>query len=328
LSKPAIEAPKKSGRRSHARRLSEAERQELLELLQSDRFIHKAPAAIFAALLDENRYICSVSTMYRELRKAQEVRERRTANRRINYEKPELRAVAPNQVWTWDITKCAGPQKWTYFYFYAVIDVFSRMITAWTVSTRETAREAEEMITVACWEQAIDPDQLTIHSDRGGPMKSKLVSQLLVDLGVAKSFGRPHVSNDNPYSESYFKTLKSRPEFPPSFASVDEASSFLQGFVDWYNHEHYHGSIAYLTPATVHSGQAHVRIAARQNVLNNAFKVHPERFVRGAPQAWQLPTYAGINLPESDGIEWVVCATTTDGAVIPGATANSLCLQS
>lgn len=286
----------------------------MLELMLSDRFINESPSAIYATLLDEGRRLCSVSTMYRLLNAATEVCERRQASRNGNHTKPELYANSPNQVWSWDITKLAGANKWSYYYFYAIIDIFSRMLVGWTVEERETAELAESLISRTCWQQSIDPDQLVIHSDRGSPMKSKLVSQMLVDLGVLKSLSRPHVSNDNPFSEANFKTLRSRPKFPDSFDSIEDAETFLEEFVHWNNHEHKHGGIAYMTPATVHHGKAAECIKSRQCVLNKAFDAHPERFVRGAPKVSQLPSAVGINLPRT--IEGL--ATSFGGTVIGG----------
>lgn len=288
----------------------------MLELLRSERFINESPATIYATLLDQGVYHCSVPTMYRLLKAATEVRERRQASRNAKYVKPEISTTAPNQAWSWDITKLLRPDKWGYYYFYVVIDLYSRLIVGWTVAERETAKLAESMINKACWQQSIEPEQLTVHSDRGSPMKSNLVSQLLVDLGVAKSLSRPHVSNDNPYSEANFKTLKSRPQFPHSFESLENARSFLEGLVHWYNYEHKHGGIAYMTPATVHYGKAAECIRSRQSVLNKAYEMHPERFTKGVPMVQQLPTVVGINIQKK--IDSLVLVTASSGTLTAG----------
>lgn len=259
----------------------------------------KAPAAAYATLLDEGRYLCSISTMYRILRANKEVRERRDQLRHPEYKKPELLATAPNQVWSWDITKLLGPMKWTYYYFYVIIDIYSRYVVGWMVASRETGALAEDLIDETCTRQRIDRNQLTIHSDRGSPMTSNTVAQLLADLGVTKSLSRPHVSNDNPYSESHFKTLKYRPDFPERFGSIQDAKSFCKDFISWYNEDHYHSGIALMTPTMVHYGKAAACNAARQNVLTSAYIEHPERFVRGQPKTIALPEAAWINPPKS-----------------------------
>jgi putative transposase len=271
----------------------------ILELLQSERFIDESPKAIYATLLDEGLYCCSVSTMYRLLDGAAPVRERRQTSRNAKFAKPQLSTVEPNQVWTWDITKVPKSIKWGYYYFYAIIDLFSRLIVGWKVSETESARQAEVLIRETCWQQSIEPEQLIIHSDRGAPMKSKLVSQMFIEIGVAKSFSRPTVCNDNAFSESNFKTLKSRPTFPDSFESLAHAEAFFEELVEWYNFTHKHGGIADLTPFTVHSGKAAECLQARQRVLNKAYEANPQRFVKGNPKVRQLPKIVGINLPNN-----------------------------
>jgi putative transposase len=266
-------------------------------VLHEERFVDKAPAEIYATLLDEGRYLCSIRTMYRILKSLDEVRERRNQLRHPQYKKPELLAVAANQVWSWDITKLKGPAKWNYYYLYVILDIFSRYAVGWMIATRETAELAKMLIAETCMRQGIDRAQLIIHSDRGSPMKSKAVALLLSDLGVGKSFNRPYVSNDNPYSESQFKTLKDRPQFPDRFGSIQDARAFCRRFFAWYNDEHYHGGIALMTPATVHYGQAQKCNAARQKVLWTAHDAHPERFVRGRPKTIALPPAVWINKP-------------------------------
>lgn len=285
--------------RSRSRRALTAEqRQQVLLVLHEDRFIDKAPAQVYATLLDEGVYLCSISTMYRILNENKEVKERRNILRHPAYKKPELLAEAPNQVWSWDITKVRGPQKWTYYYVYVIVDIYSRMVVGWMVSPSESGELAERLITQACWNHSIEADsELVIHSDRGSPMKSKVVAQLMADLGITKSLSRPHVSNDNPYSESNFKTLKYHPTFPETFGSLQDAREFLSSFFDWYNNEHYHSGIALMTPSTVHYGRAHDCSASRQIVLSQAYLAHPERFVNGPPKTLALPTAAWINPP-------------------------------
>lgn len=272
----------------------------MLEVLHEDRFIDKSPAHIYTALLDEGRYLCSVSTMYRILNSVKEVKERRNLLRHPEYKKPELLAEAPNQVWSWDITKLRGPEKWSYYYLYVIIDIYSRMVTGWMVASRESAELAEALITETCWRQSIDLDSnLVIHSDRGPAMKSKLVAHLMSDLGVTKSLSRPHVSNDNPYSESNFKTLKYHPTFPKRFGCIEDAQAFCRGFFNWYNQEHYHSGIGMMTPEMVHYGVAEECARARQEVLNEAFQAHPERFLKGSPRVLELPKAAWINPPKN-----------------------------
>jgi putative transposase len=279
------------------RALKTGERQEALALLHSERFVDKAPREVYATLLDEGAYLCSPSTMYRLLAQEGEVRERRNQLRHPHYQKPELLATAPNQVWSWDITKLLGPVKWTYFYLYVILDIFSRYVVGWMVAHQESGALAKRLISATCEKQGIIPGQLTIHADRGTSMKSKPVAFMLADLGVTKTHSRPHVSNDNPFSESQFKTLKYRPEFPARFGSIQDSRVFCCQFFPWYNTEHRHQGIALLTPEMVHYGQSAVVIAARQEVLNAAYAAHPERFVRKPPVALSLPEAAWINPP-------------------------------
>ncbi len=287
--------------RPHPRALSERERHGVLETLHAERFVDQAPAAVYATLLDEGRYLCSVRTMYRLLAAHGEVRERRDQLRHPQYTKPELLATRPNQVWSWDITKLLGPSKWTYFYLYVILDIFSRYVVGWMVAHRESAALAKRLIEESCQKQGIVAGQLTIHADRGSSMASKPVAFLLADLGVTKTHSRPHVSNDNPYSESQFKTLKYQPDFPKRFGSIEDARAFCQGFFRWYNREHHHSGIALLTPEVVHFGRADGVLEDRQRVLTAAYAAHPERFVRKAPQPPMLPEAAWINPPANGG---------------------------
>jgi putative transposase len=279
------------------RALSEAERAEVLGVLHDERFIDQAPASVYANLLDEGRYLCSVPTMYRVLRAQDEVRERRRQATHPATVKPELLATGPNLIWSWDITKLLGPEKWTYFHLYVIIDIFSRYVTGWLLATRETAELAERLLAETIRKQNVAADQLTIHADRGTSMASKPVALLLADLGVTKSHSRPHCSNDNPYSEAQFKTLKYRPEFPGRFGSIEDGRVFCQRFFKWYNHEHRHSGIGFHTPADVHFGRAGAAQLERARVLQEAYAAHPERFVRQAPVPPPLPGPAWINKP-------------------------------
>ncbi len=277
--------------------LTQAERQEALDLLDSERFMDQAPRAVYTALLDEGRYICSVRTMYRILDSEGEVRERRNQRQHPHYVKPELLATEPNQVWSWDITKLKGPAKWTVYYLYVILDIFSRYVVGWMVATMESSELAKRFIAETYQKQGIQPGQLTIHADRGSSMKSKPVAFLLADLGVTKTHSRPYVSDDNPYSESQFKTLKYRPDFPNRFGSIEDARTFCQSFFRWYNTEHYHSGIAMLTPASVHYGDADQTIKERTQTLKSAFDANPLRFKGKLPKPEALPDAAWINKP-------------------------------
>jgi len=279
------------------RSLLPAEQKQVLDVLRSPRFVDKSPAQVWATLLDEAIYYCSIRTMYRVLAANGEVKERRNQLRHPNYQKPELLAEAPNEVWSWDITKLRGPAKWTYFYLYVILDIFSRYVVGWMVAQRESATLAERLISETCDKQEITPDQLTIHADRGASMRSKTVALLLSDLGVVKSHSRPYVSNDNPFSESQFKTMKYCPQFPERFGCVQDTRGFCGDFFGYYNNEHHHSGIGLLTPAVVHYGQAEHVVAARQETLLAAYRAHPERFVRRPPQPPALPRQAWINPP-------------------------------
>jgi putative transposase len=283
--------------RSSARALSVQERQDVLDLLHAPRFVDRAPAEVVATLLDDGTYRCSARTMYRILAAESEVRERRDQLRRPTYTRPELLATRPNELWSWDITKLHGPAKWTYFYLYVILDVFSRYVVGWMVATVESAALAKELIRTACERQAITPAQLTIHADRGTSMTSKPVALLLADLGVTKTHSRPHVSNDNPFSEAHFKTLKYRPGFPERFGAPEDARHHCSDFIDWYNNDHHHSGLAMLTPHDVHHGLADARTAHRAAVLTDAHRAHPERFVHGVPVPHAPPREVWINPP-------------------------------
>jgi len=294
--------PKKRGvppaRPIFARALSELERAAVLAELHSERFGDASPAEVYATLLDEGRYLCSERTMYRVLARKDEVRERRNQLTHPAYAKPELLAEAPNEVWSWDITKLLGPAKWTYFYLYAILDVFSRYAVGWTVQHAESAQVAKALIAQAAYQQQILPGELTVHADRGSSMTSKPVAFLLADLGITKTHSRPYTSTDNPYSEAHFKTLKYRPEFPTRFSSIEEARSFCREFFHWYNHQHRHAGIGLMTPDVVHHGRAQELQAKRTLVLTQAYLRTPERFVQGRPRPPALPVATWINKPK------------------------------
>jgi putative transposase len=279
------------------RALTSEERDKVHQTLNSERFQDSAPRQVFATLLDEGTYLCSWRTMYRVLDSYKEVKERRNQLRHPSYTKPELLATGPNQLWSWDITKLKGPVKWTYYYLYTILDVYSRYVPGWLIAECESATLAKQLIAESCAKQHIQPDQLTLHADRGSAMIAKSVAHLLADLGVTKTHSRPHVSNDNPYSESQFKTMKYRPGFPKRFGSIQDARGWARPFFQWYNTEHHHSGLALLTPVTVHYGQAQAVLDQRQKVLQAAYAAHPERFVRGEPKPLSLPKEVWINKP-------------------------------
>jgi len=272
----------------------------------------KAPATVYATLLDEGTYLCSTRTMYRILGEEGEVRERRDQLRHPHYSAPQLLATGPNQVWSWDITKLLGPVKWSYFYLFVILDLFSRYVVGWMIAHRESAVLAERLIRETCEKQNIEPGQLTIHADRGSSMTSKPVALLMADLGITKTHSRPHVSDDNPYSESQFKTLKYHPTFPERFGSIEDARSFCQQFFPWYNTEHRHSGIGLLTPATVHYGKDSIVTNQRQLVLTAAFSNHPERFARGAPRPPRVPDAVWINKPKPASTSTEILAPLPD----------------
>lgn len=281
-----------------ARALSAGERQAVRDVLNSERFQDCAPAAIQATLLDEGQYLCSTRTMYRLLEEDGATRERRDQLTHPAYQKPELLATAPNQLWSWDITKLRGPVKWTYFYLYVILDVFSRYVVGWMVAPREGAELARKLIEETCEKQNIQPDQLSLHADRGSAMRSKPVALLLADLSVTKTHSRPYTSNDNPFSESQFRTMKYRPEFPDRFGCIQDSRAFCQKFFPWYNDDHRHSGIGMMTPAMVHYGLAAAVRENRQRALNVAYSAHPDRFVRQPPTPLNHPKEVWINKPK------------------------------
>jgi putative transposase len=281
------------------RALSAMERTQVLEVLNSPRFVDQAPREVYAQLLDEQIYLCHWRSMYRYLDQAEQVRERRKLAHHPVYTKPELLATAPNQVWSWDITKLLGPVKWSYFYLYVLVDIYSRYVVGWMIALQQAAHLADDLIAESYRKQGVQPEQLTLHADRGNPMTSKPLAFLLADLGVTRSYSRPYTPNDNPFSEAQFKTMKYRPDFPDRFGDLIEARAWAREFFDWYNNLHHHTGIGLLTPAQVHYGQAPRMLAARQGVLDQAYQTHPERFVRGFPHPPGLPEGVWINPPHS-----------------------------
>ena len=283
-----------------ARALSAEECAQVLTELRSARFADASPAAPWATLLDEGRYLCSQRTMYRLLAGNGELRERRDQLRHPAYQRPELLAARPNEVWSWDITKLKGPATWTYYYLYVVLDVFSRYVVAWSLQMRESGELAKDLIGQALTQQKVERDTLTVHADRGSSMTSKPVAFLLADLGVTRTHNRPYTSSDNPYSEAHFKTLKYRPAFPARFASIEEGRAFCREFFAWYNHEHRHSGIGLMAPADVHYGRAKEIHEGRARVLDAAYALTPERFVLRPPRPPELPKAAWINKPDSE----------------------------
>jgi len=289
--------------RAHPRALNPAEKSKVRETLNSERFQDQAPREVYATLLDEGEYLCHWRTMYRILDEFAEVRERRNQLTHPNYQKPELLATGPNQVWSWDITKLLGPVKWTYYYLYVILDIYSRYVVGWMIAPQESAALARELVQQSCEKQDIQADQLTLHADRGSPMIAKSMAMLLADLGVTKSHSRPYTSDDNPFSEAQFKTLKYRADYPTRFGSQMDARKWARDFFGWYNHEHHHSAIGLLTPADVHDGRATQVLRERQLVLQLAYEKTPERFVKGLPRPAQLPEAVWINPPKPPSAE-------------------------
>lgn len=292
--KKPVEKPEKP---RHWKRLSEDEESEVMELMTSERFIDMAPAAIYATLLDDGEYLCSERTMYRYLERNAAVKERRNQRVHPEYKKPELLATRPKQLWSWDITKLKTGRKCEYLHLYVIIDVYSRFVVGWMVAEKECSILAEQFIAETCFKEEIERDQLTIHADRGAAMKSKTVYQLMCDLGITKTHSRPHVSNDNPYSESQFKTMKYHSTFPRKFGCLEDAKSFLRGWFEWYNFKHKHSGIEMMSPHDVHSGKYKAILEKRQMVLNQAFLKMPHRFNKKKPKVQNLSEAVWINKP-------------------------------
>lgn len=294
-------APRPTRRRPPPpRALKAEERQQVINTLNGERFVDQAPPQVHATLLEEGVCLCSVRTMYRILKSEGQVRERRNQLRHPTYTKPELLATAPNDVWSWDITKLRGAAKWTYFYLYVVLDIYSRYVVGWMLAPNESGELAAQLVEEACAKQGVARDQLTLHADRGSAPASRTLAQKMTELGITPSHSRPRVSNDNPFSEAHFKTLKYRPGYPNRFGGFDDAHSYCRAFFDWYNNHHRHSGIAMLTPADVHCRRATEVLAARQRALDKAYAAHPERFVSGPPRAPYLPPAVWINPPAED----------------------------
>jgi putative transposase len=281
-----------------AHALSSAEKISVREVLNSEQFMDQAPRQVYAALLDEGSYLCHWRTMYRILSAHHEVRERRLIRRHPTYKKPELLAQRPNQVWSWDITHLRGPLTWTGYKLYTVLDIFSRYVVGWMIAEVESGELAKQLIAETARKQGIQPDQLTLHADNGSPMKAKELGQLLIDLSIAKSHSRPHTSDDNPFSEAQFKTMKYRPDYPDRFDSIEAAQQWARVFFAWYNDEHYHSGLNLMTPESVHYGEAVAVQVQRQSVMSAAFEACPERFRAGMPCVKGAPTAVYINPPK------------------------------
>lgn len=280
-----------------ANALSADERTAVREVLNSERFMDKAPRQVYATLLDEGCYLASVSTMYRVLSEHDEVRERRDIRRHPVYKKPELLATAPNQVWSWDITLLRGPVKWSHFALYTVLDIFSRYVVGWLIADVQSSDLARQLIDTTAQRQGIEPGQLTLHSDNGMPMTGQPLTQLLENLGVIRSHSRPYTSDDNPFSEAQFKTMKYRPDYPDRFADEETARRWARPFFQWYNHEHYHSGLHLLTPASVHYGEADTIVQQRQVVMSAAYAAYPARFAHGEPLVKGAPVAVYLNPP-------------------------------
>lgn len=293
--------PPRPAARKPPRKLTEQEEQRILDTLNSDRFGDQAVPEVYATLLDENTYLCSPRTMYRILKRHDQVRERRAQRRHPVYRKPELLATGPNQLWSWDITKVKGPAPWIFYHLYVMIDVYSRYVVGWVLSEHETGEQAEALIQTCFERQGVGPDRLTVHSDRGKSMRAKGVLDLLTELKIHRSYSRPHVSDDNPYSEAQFKTLKYHSTYPERFGSPEDGRSYFSGLLSWYNTQHRHSGIAFLTPEDVHQGRAEAKRQHRDHVLASAHAAHPERFVKGQPKARAVPREVWINKPADPG---------------------------
>ena len=315
-------APKTKRQRRSSRALGVEEKARVRKALNSERFVDHSPRQVYGTLLDEGEYHCSVSSMYRILNEHAEVKERRRQRTHPQYKRPELLATGPNQVWSWDITWLKGSSKWQYFYLYVILDIFSRYAIGWMLAEQESGDLAEHLIAETCRKQGIERDKLTLHADRGAPMTSQTVAQLLEDLGVAKSHSRPHTSDDNPFSEAQFKTLKYRPDYPERFDGMNHAREWATSFFDWYNNHHRHSSLGLMTPATVHSGLADQLTAQRQKVLQRAYATHPERFVKGMPKPPQVPDAVWINPPHTT-VQGTYSETATQTEAIPAVTGKT-----
>ncbi len=300
IAPPEAPEPKPATRAANPRALAPEEKQAILDHLHSERFVDRSPAEAHHTLLDEGIYLASLRTFYRVLAENDEVRERRNQRRHPEYKKPELVATAPNQVWSWDITKLRGAAKFVYYYLYVILDIFSRYAVGWMLADRESGELATQLIRETCEKQGVEPGQLTIHADRGSPMIAQPTVGLMAKLGITQSHSRPHVSDDNPFSESQFKTLKYHPGFPGRFGSIEDAQAFCSPFFSWYNNEHRHSGILFLTPADAHHCRADAILEARHSRQLEAYALHPERFIGGPPRRLALPPAVYINPPRKE----------------------------
>ena len=318
--------PEPSSRPTPGRALQPAEKAEVRAILNSERFCDRSPREVYATLLDEGRYLCDWRTMYRVLEEHDEVRERRNQRPATRRVKPELRATAPNQVWTWDISYLKGAG--CFYYLYTIIDMYSRYIVGWMIADRESAELAEKLIAETCAKQGIERGELVLHADRGSAMRSQTVSALLKKLGVTKSHSRPYTPTDNPYSEAHFKTMKYSPNYPRQFSGIQHSRRWTRVFVQWYNREHHHSGLGLMTPATVHYGEVKQVKAQRQRALDAAYAAHPERFVSGRPTAPEPPKEVWINRPKRNHADETLSAGPAASAREPGAPGTSRAQQS
>jgi len=318
--------PEPAPRGTPARALQPEEKAEVRAILNSERFCDSTPREVYATLLDEGRYLCDWRTMYRVLEEHDEVRERRNQRPATRQDKPELRATAQNQVWTWDISFLKGPG--CFYYLYTIIDMYSRYIVGWMIADRESAELAEKLISETCAKQGIERGELVLHSDRGSAMRSQTVSALLKTLGVTKSHSRPYTPTDNPYSEAHFKTMKYSPHYPGQFNGIKHSRRWTRAFVQWYNHEHHHSGLGLLTPATVHYGEVDRVRMQRQQALDAAYAAHPGRFVNGRPTAPEPPKEVWINRPKRNHDDETLSTGPAASAREPGAPVTSRAQQS
>lgn len=282
-------------RPAHPRRITDVERAEVLALLDSERFIDQPPREAYAALLSEGEYRCSWRTMYRILRERAPLRERRNHREPRRHAVPRLQAAAPNEVWSWDISKLPSYLSGVFFNLYVVLDLFSRFVVAWMVAERENSALAKQLFAEAISRYGIEPGQLIVHQDRGAPMTAHGFTELLSELGVERSYSRPRVSNDNPFSESTFHTVKYQPDYPGRFRDVRHARRWCEDFFHWYNEAHHHSGLALFTPTDVYHGQVEAVARQRESALARAYAAHPERFVNGPPQVARPPSRVLIN---------------------------------
>lgn len=295
--RPPTPKPAAVERPPNPRRYSDAERDAILQVLNSKRFCDKSPEQVEAILAEEGKRIASARTMYRILAALQQVRERRNRRRHFVHHTPRLVAHGPNEVWSWDISRLKGPEKGIWYMLYVALDIYSRFVVGWLLAERENSKIAQHFLRETMRKQGIEPGQLTVHQDRGSPMRAKSTMELLDDLGAGRSYSRPQVSNDNPFSESHFGTIKQRPDLPDRLANIEHGRQVLREIYSWYNYEHHHSGIMMLTPAQVHLSQADQMLAKRHALRMAAYEANPLRFISGPPSRQQLPAEVWINPP-------------------------------